>query len=101
NDAIADIAMAESVHQVVLGNYDRAAATLDTYSKGNFPPIPDVVQTPRSGTNITQRFGLQFEINIDPNVSPNSMPVSPRSKAEPVLNKWLASVLPDEEEVMT
>src|SRR5690606_24969446 len=31
NDAIADIAMAESVHQVVLGNYDRAAATLDTY----------------------------------------------------------------------
>ncbi len=44
NDAVADLAMAESVHQVVLGNYDRAAATLDTYSKGNFPPNPDVVQ---------------------------------------------------------
>lgn len=101
NDAVADIAMAESVHQVVLGNYDRAAATLDTYSKGNFPPIPDVVQTPRSGTNITQRFGLQFETGIDPDVSPNSMSVTPRSKAEPALNKWLASVLPNENDVET
>lgn len=101
NDAVADIAMAESVHQVVLGNYDRAAATMDTYSKGNFPPIPDVVQTPRSGTNITQRFGLQFEILGDSTVSPNSMPLTPRSKAEPTLNNWLVSVLPHEGNVAT
>lgn len=100
NDAVADIAMAESVHQVVLGNYDRAAATMDTYSKGNFPPIPDVIQTPRSGTNITQRFGLQFDTGIDIAISPNSMPLSPRAKAEPLLNNWLTSVLPPENEVM-
>ena len=96
NDAVADIAMAESVHQVVLGNYDRAAATLETYSKGNFPPIPDVIQTPRRGTNITHRVGLQFEINVDPNISPNLIAVSPRSKAEPAINSWLSMVLPDE-----
>ena len=96
NDAVADIAMAESVHQIVLGNYDRAAATLDTYSKGNFPPIPDVIQTPRRGTNITHRVGLQFEINVDSNTSPNSIAVSPRSKAEPAINSWLNMVLPDE-----
>ncbi len=101
NDAVADIAMAESVHQVVLGNYDRAAATMDTYSKGNFPPIPDVVQTPRSGTNITQRFGLQLESGINPTTTTNSIPVSARSQAEPALNKWLVSVLPNEDNVVT
>lgn len=100
NDAIADVAMAESVHQVVLGNYDRAAATMDTYSKGNFPPIPDVVQTPRSGVNLTHRFGLQLKPGVDPTVSPNSMAITPRSKAEPALNSWLNSVLPNEDNVV-
>jgi hypothetical protein len=42
-DAVADLAMAESVHQVVQGNYDRAGAVLDTYSKGKFPDTPDVM----------------------------------------------------------
>ena len=100
NDAVADVAMAESVHQVVLGNYDRAAATMDTYSKGNFPPIPEVVQTPRRGINLTHRFGLQLEIGIDPEVSPNTMPVTPRSKGEPAINSWLNSVLPAEDKVV-
>ena len=36
-DAVADLAIAESVHQVVQGNYDRAAGALDAYSKGGFP----------------------------------------------------------------
>ena len=27
-DGVADVAVAESVHQVVMGNYDRAAATM-------------------------------------------------------------------------
>jgi hypothetical protein len=89
NDALADVAMAESVHQVVLGNYDRASATLDTYSKGNFPPIPDVIQTPRSGTSITHRLGLQFETEIDATLLPTA-----RSQAEPALNKWLSGILP-------
>lgn len=91
NDSIADIAIAESVHQLVLGNFDRAAATLDTYSKGNFPPIPEVIQTPRKGINITQRFGLQFNTGINPAVFTN-----PRSKAEPAISDWLTNfVLPD------
>ncbi len=89
NDAVADVALAESVHQIVQGNYDRGASTLDTFSKGNFPPIPDVIQTPRSGINITHRVGLHFEVGIDPVIQP-----TPRAQAEPAVNKWLASVLP-------
>ncbi len=94
NDAISDVAIAESVHQVVQGNYDRGAATLNTYSKGAFPPIPDVVQTPRSGVNITHRVGIHLEAGLDMNNSPFSFPMTPRAKAEPALNKWLADMLP-------
>lgn len=89
NDAIADTALAESVHQVVQGNYDRGAATLDTYSKGNFPPVPDVIQTPRSGVNLTHRVGLHFETGLNP-----ALEITPRAKAEPAVNKWLKSMIP-------
>lgn len=64
NDAIADLAMAESVHQLAQGNIDRAAGNMDTYSKGSYPQIPEVVQTPRSGVNITHRVGMH--IPVDP-----------------------------------
>lgn len=89
NDAVADLAIAESVHQVVQGNYDRAAATLNTYSKGNFPPTPDVIKTPRSGVTLTHRIGLHF--GLDPSDSANT---TPRSKGEPAINKWLSGILP-------
>ena len=89
NDALADLALAESVHQVTQGNYDRGASTLDSFSKGNFPPIPDFIQTPRSGTNITHRVGLHFEQGLSP-----AGGTTPRSQAEPGMNKWLKSVFP-------
>jgi hypothetical protein len=91
NDAVADLAMAEGVHQVVQGNYDRASAVLDSYSKGQLPPMPDVIQTPRNGITITHRVGLQLKTGIPPSDPSNT---SPRSKAEPALNDWLAGVLP-------
>jgi hypothetical protein len=91
NDAVADLAIAESVHQVVQGNYDRAASTLDTYSKGNFPQIPDVIKTPRSGVTLTHRVGIQLESGIAP-VDPTN--TTPRSRAEPALNRWLGTILP-------
>ena len=37
-DAVADLGVAEGVYQVVRGNYDRAAGTLDAFSKGTHPP---------------------------------------------------------------
>jgi len=95
NDAVADVAIAESVHQIVQGNYDRGAATLDTYSKGNFPPIPDVIQTPKSGKNITHRVGLHFETGLNP-----AFEITPRAKAEPGMNKWLKTVLPDIQKIV-
>ncbi|SHM62140.1 hypothetical protein SAMN05444266_109222 [Chitinophaga jiangningensis] len=95
NDAIADVAMAESVHQVVQGNYERGAASFDTYAKGNFPPIPDVIQTPRSGINLTHRVGLHLEAGLD-----GTLEATPRAQAEPAVNKWLKSILPPTDKII-
>src|SRR5262249_19717757 len=91
-DAVADLAMAESVHQVAQGNYERAGATLDTYSKGKFPAIPDVVTTPRSGVTPPPRVALPLEAGADSADAPN---IPPRAKGEPALTRWLAGLLPD------
>ena len=95
HDAVADLAMAEGAHQAVQGNFDRVAATLETFSKGNFPPEPDVVRTPRSGAALTHRVGLQLESGLDSGASPvPDIAMTPRAKAEPAINKWLAAMLP-------
>ena len=95
-DAVADLAMAESVHQVVQGNYDRAGAVLDTYSKGKFPATPDVIRTPRSGVTLTHRASLHFEVGLDPT---DAALTSSRAKAEPAINAWLAGLLPQSDTV--
>lgn len=89
NDAVADLAIAEGVHQVVQANYDRAAGGLQTYSKGGFPQRPHVVDTPRSGANLTHRIGIHFTAGL-----PLDNSALPRVKAEPAVEKFLAEHLP-------
>ena len=88
-DAVADLAVAESVHQAVQGNYDRAAGTLDAYSKGQFPPTPEVVQTAMSGAVITHRFGIHLPAGVSPDIG-----MTPMAKAEPAVNAWLNDLFP-------
>ena len=64
NFAVADLALAEGVHQAVRGNYDRVGSTLEAWSKGTFPPEPDIIQTPRSGVSLTHRVGLHFDTGV-------------------------------------
>lgn len=88
-DAVADLALAEGVHQVVQGNYERAAGALDAYSKGGFPPLPDVVQSPASGLGLTHRFGIHLQAGVSPDAG-----LTPRSKTEPAINAWLEDLFP-------
>ncbi len=90
-DAVADLAMAESVHQVAMGNYERAGAVLDTYSKGKFPTTPDVVRTPRSGVTLTHRAAIHLPVGLNPT---DLARVSPRARAAPAIDAWLSDVLP-------
>lgn len=100
HDAVADLGLSEAVYQTLGGNYDRAAAALDTVGKGGLPPDPEVIRTPRSGRMLTHRVALMLETGVAPSFSPYSgVPASPRSKAQPALNKWLASRLPLPEDV--
>lgn len=100
HDAVADVGIAEGVHQVIQGNYDRAAASLDAFSKGELPPVPDVVQTPRSGIGLTHRVGLHLQAGLSETASPHAgLTVTPRASAEPALNHWLADLMPDPDDV--
>jgi hypothetical protein len=95
HDAVADLAVAEGAHQALAGNAERASATLDAYSKEGFAPEPAVVATPRSGVTLTHRLGLQFT----PGLNPPLLQTTPRAQAEPAVNDWLPSVLPDRDDV--
>jgi hypothetical protein len=100
NDALADLALAESVHQTVLGNFDAVASTLDAYSKGTHAAEPEVIRTPRNGAVLTHRVGLHFAAGVDPGRSPVAgLSVGPRMEAQPMVNAWLASILPPPEEI--
>jgi hypothetical protein len=99
HDAIADLGLAEGIHQVVQGNFDRAAASVDAFAGTGLPPIPDVVQTPRSGTGLTHRVGLHLRPGLAPTASPVALDVTPRAGAEPALNHWLAGLLPEPDQV--
>ena len=102
NDAVADIGLAEGIHQVVQGNYDRAAATLESLSGDNLPLIPDVVTTPRSGLGLTLRLGLHLKPGLTPTSSPiMGMAMTPRASAEPALNDWLSRIFPPPDQVGT
>jgi hypothetical protein len=93
-DSLADLAIAEGVHQAVKGNYDRVASTLDAYAKGSVPPEPEVIRTPRSGLGLTHRVGLHFEPAVDATSSPVGFAMTPRAEAQAAMNKWLSVVLP-------
>jgi hypothetical protein len=93
NDAVADLVLAEGVHQAVLGNFDRSGGTLDAFAKGGYPPEVDVVRTPRTGTALTLRAAIHFDPNVPSNPLP-AIPLTPLATAEPALNAWLADRLP-------
>jgi hypothetical protein len=88
-DALADLALAEGVHQAVQGNFERIAATLDVYTSGHFPPDPEVIQTPPVGIGLTHRVGIHFQSGL---TAPAG--ATPRATAEPALDAWLSSLLP-------
>jgi hypothetical protein len=90
-DAINDLVIAESIHQVAQGKAVRAGATLDAIALGEAPP-PDleVIRTPRSGIGITHRIAVIFS---GPPATPAWGAETPRAKAEPCLNAWAATLL--------
>src|SRR5262249_5190614 len=94
-DAVADLLTAESVFQMVRGNSDKAASVLDALGQGLRPPEPEVVLQPRTGTTAMHRVGIALggalsSADVWPGVAP-----TPRSLAEPFLDRWVGSLFGD------
>jgi hypothetical protein len=90
-DAVSDLLLAESVHQAVQGNVTRTHAALQALTAPDVPPEPEIIRTPRSGRVLTFRVGLALDATAKTGWS---AALSPRARANPQLNHWLAQHLP-------
>ncbi len=94
-DSVADLTLAESVHQLARGNLLRAGATLDSIARGDTPPAEiEVVTTPRSGTGLGYRL-----MAIAPAGGAAGWSATPGAQAEPRLNAWAGALLGDPKRV--
>ena len=100
-DAVADLTLAESVHQLAAGNVERAAGVLDAAANAtHLPDRFDVAETPFSGRSYSHRLGLLFDAQAS-TASPwtGGVPVTPRGRADPAINNWLGRVFGDPSKV--
>jgi hypothetical protein len=96
-DAIKDLLLSESAFQLVQGNFDRVGAVLNSMRDFHIPPDLDVIKTPRSShLTYTNRVTIHFD-HLDPLNSANNLwapiPMTPRARMEPGLNKWISTLL--------
>ena len=87
-DAVSDLLMAEGVHQIVQGNFDRAGAAMAIVDKQSLPIEPQIARTPRGGVMYTQRMAVVCPADPD-----QDWPEDRRALAEPRVNAWLAHML--------
>ena len=91
-DAVADLMVAEAVHQNVLGNNERAGAVIAALDRQERPPSLDFIRTPRSGTSYTQRLLVLMGDAVLPTAW-TALGGDVRGRAEPRLNAWIARLL--------
>ena len=89
-DAVSDLLLAESVHQIAGGNAARAAAALSALDRQTLPPDIEVARTPTGGTSFEQRVIVMLGTDQPPKAW-RDLPGDGRAIAEPRLNAWLAS----------
>ena len=88
-DSVSDLLLAEGAHQIVQGNPARAAAAMAVADKQTLPIENQIGRTPRGGASYTQRIVV---VCPDP---ADGWPDDRRSRAEPALNAWIATMLGD------
>src|SRR5579871_4473965 len=99
-DAVADLLLAESVHQVVLGSTSGSGAGLDALAQGVRPPDPAVSRGVTGGTTLTHR--LAVVLGAAPQPLGPGWPATPtrRAACEPRLDAWCAALLGDPRQVL-
>jgi hypothetical protein len=92
-DALGDLSIAEGVYQAMRGNYARGGGLLDALSRGDHPPEPEVVRTDPTGRDVTHRIA---SLLVGDPATPGA---GVRAQAEPQLDAWVGSQLPDPADV--
>jgi hypothetical protein len=90
-DAVADVMVAEAVHQNVLGNNERAGAVLAALDRQGIAPRMDFVRTPRTGKSLAHRV----LVLAGDATAPAGWARDARGRAEPRLNAWIARMIGD------
>ena len=93
-DALGDLSIAEAVFQGVRGNFG-GAALMDAISRGSRPPLPEVTNTPRGGLDLTHRVMILLAGAPTTAAAWAGITAHPRAAAEPWLDSWLSTLLPD------
>lgn len=89
-DAVADASLFASVHALVRGNPERAAATLAaTGTTASAPPPLTALRTSRGGQRISHRLLLTLDGSLAPDEA-----APPPAIAEPALDAWVSRTLP-------
>jgi hypothetical protein len=94
-DAVSDVGVAEAVYQAMRGNPVRTGGTFDGLSQAQQMPNPQVVVTPRGGTDHIQRVCALLAGPPARAAAWAAIPATPRSVAEPWLDAWVSALLPD------
>lgn len=90
-DAVGDLVLAESVHQLVGGNPIRAGLTADTLGRGE--DVPDtfrVLRTPHRARALTHRTAVLLPAGP---TGPTGWPSDPVADLQPALESWVAHLL--------
>ena len=89
-DAVADLLVAEGVHQITTGRPETAGAAFTALAEGTMPPDMDVVREPRSGVSITHRT----VVLLDPGAGAAGWNrAAPRAVLAPEAELWAEQVL--------
>jgi hypothetical protein len=91
-DAVADLLLAESVHQIIRGSTTASGAGLDSLAQGVRPPEPDVGRAPTGGISLTHRVAMLLGAT-SLQLTGTKWAATPRGTAEPRLNAWVGSLL--------
>jgi hypothetical protein len=92
-DALADVLLAESVHQLVRGDTAGASAALAAIDEGATPPQPDVTRTHHGGVGLSHRIAVVLDAAAGPAPGWEATASRPRALAEPALDRWAGQLL--------
>jgi hypothetical protein len=94
-DAVADLLLAESVHQVILGSTTASSSGLDALAQGVRLPDPAVGRSTTGGTTLTHRVGIVLDAAPAGLGAGWPATPTPRAACEPRLDAWVAALLGD------